>query len=169
MLKKFHLTAFELSYQFMAPLVLISYIGIKRSAPKETDFLDIPRNMFWPLVGRCTCGFLSDVTLYLAFTYTSYSKAFCIHKMESLFSPFIAYYSLGEAVRAADMIGIVLGFTGVVLMLQPWRKQEQATLESDIIGFSWALIGAIISACLFVFCRMISNAFHYTVPLFFYL
>lgn len=86
--------------------------------------MEIPRNMFWPLVGRCTCGFLSDVTLYLAFTYTSYSKAFCIHKMESLFSPFIAYYALGESVKTADLMGIWLGFTGVVLMLQPWNSQE---------------------------------------------
>jgi drug/metabolite transporter (DMT)-like permease len=168
-LTKFQITAFELAYQFCTPLVLISYLTMKRSVPKDFDFLQIPRKMFWPLLGRCMCGFLSDVTLYLAFTYTSYSKAFCVHKMESLFSPFIAFYTLGETVKSADLIGVVLGFGGMLLMLQPWSSQEQNSLETDIIGFVWALLGAVVSAWLFVFCRMISNTFHYTVPLFFYM
>jgi drug/metabolite transporter (DMT)-like permease len=43
------------------------------------------------------------------------------------------------------------------------------SLRNDIIGFFWALAGAMIDAWLFVFCRMISGAFHYTVPLFYYL
>lgn len=97
---------------------------MKRSVGKEFDFLDIPRNMFWPLLARCICGFLSDVTLYLAFTYTSYSKAFCVHKLESLFSPFIAFYTLGETVKRADIAGVVLGIAGMLLMLQPWSQQE---------------------------------------------
>jgi hypothetical protein len=38
-----------------------------------------------------------------------------------------------------------------------------------LVGFCWALLGAIISAWMFVFCRMISQTFHYSVPLMFYL
>lgn len=38
-----------------------------------------------------------------------------------------------------------------------------------MIGFAWAFLGAVVDAWLFVFCRMISNAFHPTVPLFYYL
>jgi drug/metabolite transporter (DMT)-like permease len=120
-MQKFHISAFEVTYQFCAPLVLFSYIGIKMTAPKSTDFLNIPRDMFWPLLGRCTCGFLTEVTIFLAFTYTSYSKAFCIHKMESLFSPFIAYYTMREPVKSADLMGILLCISGMLLLLQPWR------------------------------------------------
>jgi drug/metabolite transporter (DMT)-like permease len=119
---KFHLSAFEITYSFCAPLVPISFIGVKFIAPKSVDVLEIPKNMFWPLVGRCITGFLTDVILFLAFTYTSYSKAFAINKTESLFSPFIAYFALGEAVRAVDILGIILSFGGMLLMLQPWSS-----------------------------------------------
>jgi drug/metabolite transporter (DMT)-like permease len=119
---KYHLSAFEITYSFCAPLVFVSYIGVKLTAPKSIDILDIPKDMFWPLMGRCITGFLTDVILFLAFTYTSYSKAFAVNKTESLFSPFIAYYTLGEAVRAVDILGIMLSFGGMLLMLQPWSS-----------------------------------------------
>jgi len=153
---KFHLSAFEITYSFCAPLVPLSFIGVKFIAPKSVDVLDIPKNMFWPLVGRSITGFLTDVILFLAFTYTSYSKAFAVNKTESLFSPFIAYFVLGEAVRAVDILGIILSFGGMLLMLQPWNSKEENSLRNDIIGFGWAILGAIVNAWLFVFCRMIS-------------
>ena len=39
----------------------------------------------------------------------------------------------------------------------------------DLIGFAWAFLGAVIDAWLFVFCRMIANTFHPTLPMFYYL
>lgn len=89
-LSKFHMSAFEVTYQFSAPLVLISYLGMRKSVPADYDFLSIPRKIFWPLMGRCFCGFLTDVTMFLAFVYTAYSKAFCVHMMAPFISPFIA-------------------------------------------------------------------------------
>ncbi|MFN9908823.1 MAG: hypothetical protein ACK56F_22305, partial [bacterium] len=84
---------------------MISFLGIRKSAPAGTDFLKIPKEMFWPLIGRCTCGFLSDLTMFMAFTYTAYSKAFCIHMMAPFFSPFIALYTINESIKTADIIG----------------------------------------------------------------
>lgn len=168
-LVKFHLSAFEVTYTFCAPLIFLSYIGVKLIAPKETDILNIPKDKLLPLLGRSITGFLTDVILFLAFTYTSYSKAFAINKTESLFSPFIAYYTIGEAVRAVDILGIIISFGGMLLMLQPWSAQEQGSLRNDMIGFSWALLGAIVNAWLFVFCRMISQDFHYSVPMIYYM
>lgn len=89
----------------------------KWAAPKDKDFMDIKREDFWPLLLRCTYGFLTDVALYLAFTYTSYSKAFCVGKCETLYSPFIAMYLLNESVKIADIVGILLGFVGMLMLL----------------------------------------------------
>lgn len=116
-LKKFSMDGFEMTYQFSAPLVLVSYIGMKKSNPKEKDWLEIPRDMFWPLMGRCILGFLNDVTMFMSFMYTAYSKAFCIRMMGPFLSPFVAFYMLHEAVKYADIIGVILGFVGMVVIL----------------------------------------------------
>jgi drug/metabolite transporter (DMT)-like permease len=125
--------------------------------------------MLWPLIGRCTFGFLSDLTMFMAFVYTAYSKAFCVHMMAPFFSPFIALYTINESIKVADIAGVVLCFAGMLMILQPWRSSGTNSLRNDLIGFLWALAGALVDAWLFVFCRMISGAFHYTVPLFYYL
>lgn len=84
-LEKFRLSAFEVTYLFSFPLIPIAYIGFRSSAPKTADFLRIPRDLFWPFLGRCVCGFLSDVTLFLAFTYTAYGTAIAVGKLETVF------------------------------------------------------------------------------------
>lgn len=168
-ISKYHITGTEITYQFSAPLVLVSYLGMRKMTPAGTDFLNVPREMFWVLLGRCITGFLTDVTMFMAFMYTAYSKAFCIHKMAPFLSPFAAKYALNEPIKQADITGIILGFVGMLLVLQPWKQQSTIDLESDLIGAAWAFVGAVLDAWLFVFCRRLSTTFHPSVPLFFYM
>ena len=60
---------------------------------------------------------MTDVTMFMAFIYTAYSKAFCVHKMAPFLSPFAARYALGEPIKVADIAGILLGFVGMLLVL----------------------------------------------------
>ena len=101
---KYRLEGFEVTYFLAAPLIPISYLGYKHTAQVGFDLLHIPPEIFWPFLGRCICGFLSDLTLFTAFKYTDYGKAFCVGKLETLFAPFIAYYSLGESLRLSDFL-----------------------------------------------------------------
>ena len=116
-LEKFQISAFEVIYHYSAPLIVVSYITVRFTAPAGTDFLEIPKPMFWPLIARCTCGFLTDVTMFMSFQYTAYSKAFCIHMMSPFFAPFLSRFVIGEALKIADIIGVLLGFAGMLMIL----------------------------------------------------
>ena len=116
MLTKYKFSVSEFTYIISMPQVFINYLYYKWSA-SDKDFLDLQKEDMWPLFLRCTYGFLTDVALYLAFSYTSYSKAFCVGKCETLYSPYIAKYLLGEPIRIADIVGILCGFCGMLMLL----------------------------------------------------
>ena len=119
-LEKFQVSAFEVIYHYSAPLILLSYLTVRWTTPKDVDFLEIPENMFWPLMMRCIAGFMTDVTMFMAFQYTAYSKAYCIHMMSPFISPFLSMVLIGEPIKIVDIVGVLLGFTGMLLILQPW-------------------------------------------------
>ena len=116
MLSKFNFSVSEFTYLLSFPQIMLIFYYHKWAAP-DKDFMDIQKEDLWPLLLRCTYGFLTDVALYIAFTYTSYSKAFCVGKCETLYSPFIAMYLLGESVKIADIVGILFGFVGMLMLL----------------------------------------------------
>lgn len=125
--------------------------------------------MFWAFIGRCFCGFLSDVTLFLAFSYTAFGRAICVGKLETVFQPFIAAYVLSEAVEFSDVVAAVAVLAGVSLITEPWKGQWDAATETDTIGIVWGLLASVIGGWLFVFCRRISDKIHYSVSLLYYL
>jgi len=70
---------------------------------------------------RIICGVLSDVLLYMAFEYTDYSKAFCLFFTNTLMIPFLAKCMLKEPLKVVDIFALVVGFTGMILMIQPYK------------------------------------------------
>jgi len=42
----------------------------------------------------------------------------------TLIAPFLARWMLKEPIKKWDIIGIVLGFTGMLLIVQPWTNSE---------------------------------------------
>jgi drug/metabolite transporter (DMT)-like permease len=101
---------------------------------------------------RVFCGSFADVCLFLAFGYTNYSRAFCIFFTNNLMLPFMAKWILGEKVRFWDVVGIVSGFAGVLIMVQPWKVPEAVpgevdpTFSMDMIGCGIAVIAALFAA-----------------------
>ena len=79
--------------------------------------MDVPQKAQTSMVMRCLVGFFSDVLLFVAFEYTSYAKAFCIFFTNTLMTPFLARYMLGEKIKKWDIIGIVFGFAGMILLI----------------------------------------------------
>ena len=63
------------------------------------DILAIPTNVIPPLIGRGTMGFFSDIFTFLAYNYTSYSKAQAIFFTNTLMIPFFALCILKEPLR----------------------------------------------------------------------
>ena len=72
---------------------------------------------------RCVTGVLSDVLLFAAFEFTSFSKAFCIFQTNTLMAPFFSYLILGEKVKKWDIIGILIGFIGMLMLVRPFQDE----------------------------------------------
>jgi drug/metabolite transporter (DMT)-like permease len=66
---------------------------------------------------RVLTGFLSDIILYIAYAYTSQSKAVCIFFSLSLMVPAMGFVILKEKINKGDMVGILLGFGGMLLII----------------------------------------------------
>ena len=60
---------------------------------------------------------MSDIFLYMAFAYTNYSKAICIFFTNTLMLPFFARCILKEKILKWDVIGISVGFVGMILII----------------------------------------------------
>lgn len=82
--------------------------------------------MYGPLVVRIVCGFLADILLFLSFNFTSYSKALCIFFTNPLLIPFIAKCLLKDGIKKFDIIALLLGFTGVIMIIQPSQQKSSA-------------------------------------------
>ena len=75
---------------------------------------------------RVFTGSFADVLLFLAFGYTNYSRAFCIFLTNNLLLPFMANCMLNEKIKFWDVVGVLAGFVGVIILVQPWKTPEVA-------------------------------------------
>lgn len=89
--------------------------GEKTTEP--VNLLDIHPSVYWPLVGRVFFGFCSDIFVFLAYNFISFSKSTCIFFTNTLMIPFFACCCLGEPVKPTDIVAIVAGFAGMVLVI----------------------------------------------------
>ena len=78
---------------------------------------------------RIFAGFLSDVVLYSAFQYTSYSKAICIFFTNTLMIPFFGRCILKEKIKKTDCCAILIGFAAMIMIIQPFKMIKTPNLE----------------------------------------
>ena len=71
---------------------------------------------------RVLGGFLSDVLLFAGFNFTNYSKALCLFFTNTLMIPFFARIIVKEKILKWDFVGILIGFIGMVLVIEPFGK-----------------------------------------------
>jgi len=81
------------------------------------DLLDLDNNLYGSVVARFIMGFFSDILLFIAFTFTTYSKGICIFFCNTLMIPFFAGCFLGEKVKKVDIVAICLSFVGMVMII----------------------------------------------------
>jgi drug/metabolite transporter (DMT)-like permease len=89
---------------------------------QKQDVLLIPGSSQSDLFWRCFYGVLCDVLMFVSYEYISYSKGFCLFMTNTLIAPFLASWMLKEPVKKWDMIGIMLGFLGMLCLVQPWKS-----------------------------------------------
>jgi len=79
--------------------------------------LNVPKNAQFDLLLRCAFGVLSDILLFVAFEFTSFSKAFALFFTNTLMAPFLGRAILGEPIKLWDIIAILCGFGGLLMLV----------------------------------------------------
>jgi len=83
----------------------------------KQDLLDLDNSLYGSIVARFTMGFFSDILLFIAFTFTTYSKGICLFFTNTLMIPFFAACFLGEKIKKVDIVAILLSFVGMLLII----------------------------------------------------
>ena len=124
---------------------------------------------------RVAGGFFSDVLLYMAFSFTSYSKAICIFFMNTLLLPPFAMCILNEPIFKVDVFAICVGFVGMLLIVQPFNEVEASSeitkdeaFKLDLIGVSLAFMAAVAGAITVVYVRQVSQTMNGQIIGFYY-
>ena len=87
--------------------------------------------MYQSIFMRILAGFFSDIFLYLAFNYTNYSKGVCIFFTNTLMIPFFGRCILKEKILKVDILAILAGFVGMVLIIQPYKVLQNSSPTVD--------------------------------------
>ena len=93
----------------------------------------MPKGAQVDLLLRCTTGVLSDILLFVAFEMTSFSKAFSIFFTNTLMAPFLSFMILGEPIKKWDIIGILVGFGGMLMLIRPFKDPTSTELGDGSI------------------------------------
>ena len=101
-------------YYFSLVTVVFSVASTKYY---KEDLLDLEPSVYKGVIGRFTMGFFSDILLFIAFTYTNYSKGICIFFTNTLMIPFFARCFLKEPIKKVDIVAILISFVGMVLII----------------------------------------------------
>ena len=113
-MKEWHLSIPELTYYVSLLMFILFAIS---AVLLQQDLFNIPKVAQFDLFLRAICGFGSDILLFVAFQYTSYSKAFCLFFTCPLMCPFLARCILKEPIKTWDIIAVILGFIGTIMLV----------------------------------------------------
>ena len=110
-------------------MVCLCFYTLAKSS--GNDVLNVPVFMYKSIFFRILAGFFSDIFLFLAFNYTSYSKGIVIYFTNTLMIPFFGRCILKEKILKVDILAIALGFIGMILIIQPYKmvaKEDQSPI-----------------------------------------
>ena len=172
MLSSYKLSVPEINYYISLFLVLMFYAFAKQ---QRVEIFNVPKEAQKDLLLRCIFGVLSDVLLFVAFEKTSFSKAFCLFFTNTLMAPFLGKAILGEPIKKWDVIGILCGFGGMLMLVQPFSSQDVAVTEiesesdaatasiaknEDLLGCGISLTAALCAALAIIYIKKLANQVH---------
>jgi drug/metabolite transporter (DMT)-like permease len=104
----------ELSYYISLIMTGMFYLLAKKG---QINIFAVKDEIKRDLCLRTIFGFSTDLLLFVSFTYTTFSRANCIFFAHPMMLPFFAHWIVGEKIKKWDLIGIVLGFIGVLILI----------------------------------------------------
>lgn len=109
---------------------------------------------------RGAFGFLALLCYFYGITHLPIADAMVIHYVHPVFTMLLAAAVLGEALDRRESLFIVGCFTGVVLVTQPTLLFGAAAPADDPFALAMALLGALISAGVYVLIRELRATEH---------
>ena len=109
-------------------------------------------------------GYFSDIFLFVAYVYTSYSKCQCIFFTNTLMIPFFAKCILNENIKKVDIVAILLSFIGMILIIQPFKSSTGPTsdMQQELIGVGLAMVAAATGALSMICNKKASSKVHHS-------
>ena len=98
----------------------------------------------WPLL-RSLCITLTFLAFYAAIPFLSLSTVGAANYIAPIFVALLSAYVIGEAVGRLGWLGVVLGFAGVIVLLQPGADASSGFALLPVAGAGFYAIGHIIT------------------------
>lgn len=112
------------------------------------------------LATRGVLGFLALVCYFYGITHLPIADAIVIHYIHPVFTMLLAALALGEALERREALFIVGCFVGVVLVTRPALLFGAGAAADDPFALGIALLGALISAAVYVMIRELRATEH---------
>lgn len=107
---------------------------------------------------RGVFGYAALVCYFYGVTHLPIADATVIHYIHPVFTMLLAALLLGERLRGREGLFILGSFVGVVLIVQPPLLFAGASASDDSFALGVALLGAVISACVYVMIRRLRSS-----------
>ena len=116
---------------------------------------------------------------------TSFSKAFSIFFTNTLMAPFLSFLILGEPIKKWDIIGILVGFAGMLMLIRPFKSADEevaidatvtssltttttdevqessgSSLNMDLLGCGVSFLAAVNAAIAIIYIRKLADQVH---------
>lgn len=153
-LNRYEISVGQLIYLMSITTTTLFYIT---SRYYNKEIWDIKPSMQWDLFWRVMTGVGCDVFLFLAYEYTYYSQAFALFWAGALSVPFFAACLLGEKIKKWDIIGILSGIIGMLMITSAIKSTESKSVISILFGDFLAIIGALTASLALVYIRKITS------------
>lgn len=115
-LKRFKVGSTEMIY-YSSLIQLVLFFQTVRA--KGSDMLGVPRALQLSLFIKVVSGYLSEFLLLVALSFTSKSEAIGLYYTNVLIIPVLSLAINQEKVAWWEMLGIAIGFVGVVMTVVP--------------------------------------------------
>ena len=120
--------------------IFILVLCAARALVNGESLIHYPKGETLALSTRAIFGFISQACLYTSIHLISLSKAQTFYFTGPIYTGFLAYLAFKEKFTVIDIVGVILAFTGVLLINNPF-EMDPSTEGVLLLGTILALVG----------------------------
>lgn len=125
---------------------LLNILNLLNAWWNNKSVIDIPQHCRKFAVLRALFGATAFMCSFAAVKYISISKSAVLVCTSTLYIPFLAQYFLGEQFKRFDIISLLLGFLGIVLINKTNATDSPTEFADNMIGIILSLLSGVAGA-----------------------